>query len=217
MNGRISLFAAAICLVAPIASHAQDASPAAPGTCEIHIWAAERFNTLTEGAIWNNTLDSGFNNRPRKVDERGVPEHGPLDSGNQLKMMSALDLSALLHNPGAQIVVHEEPAKRRAVGPATGRQAPSASPCYMELTVAKNFFNRSGLTDRTLRSMFVFDDYGDQAMPRRSFVGWGVTTLVIFPAKQPELAKAADDELANAFRANVAQFAKYAFTPPKKK
>ncbi|MBW8842761.1 MAG: hypothetical protein JF608_13360, partial [Sphingomonadales bacterium] len=84
MNGRISLFAAAICLVAPIASHAQDASPAAPGTCEIHIWAAERFNTLTEGAIWNNTLDSGFNNRPRKVDERGVPEHGPLDSSNQL-------------------------------------------------------------------------------------------------------------------------------------
>ena len=217
MNGRISLFAAAFYLVAPVTSHAHDVSAAAPGACEIHIWAAERFNTLTEGAIWNNTLDSGFNNRPRKVGERGVPEHGPLDSSNQLKMLSALDLPSLLHNPSARIVVHDEPAKRRAVGPTTGRQAPSASPCYMELTVAKNFFNRSGLTDRTLRSMFIFDDCGDQAMPRRSFVGWGVTSLQIFPAKQLELAQAADDELANAFRANVAQFAKYAFTPPKKK
>lgn len=217
MKGHISLLATAFCLVAPAASNAQDSSSTTPGACEIHVWPAERFNTLTEGAIWNNTLDSGFNNRPRKADERGVPEHGPLDSANQLKMLSALDLSTLLHNPGARVIVHDEAAKRRAVGPATGRQSPSTSICYMELTVAKNFFNRSGLTDRTLRTMLIFDDYGDQPMPRRSFVGWGVTTLQIFPAKEPGFAQAADDELANAFRANVAQFAKYAFTPPKKK
>lgn len=217
MKGSISLFIAALCLAPPVATHAQDTAQATSGACEIHVWPAERFNTLTEGAIWNNTLDSGFNNRPRKVDERGVPEHGSLDSANQLEMLSALDLSTMLHNPGARVIVHDEAAKRRAIGPATGRQSPSTSTCYMELTVAKNFFNRSGLTDRTLRTMLIFDDYGDQAMPRRSFVGWGVTTLQIFPAKSPELAQAADDELANAFRANVAQFAKYAFAPPKKK
>jgi len=217
MRDYFGLLAAVFCIATPTASIAQDAPSQPSGVCEIHVWPAERFNTLTEGAIWNNSLDSGFNGRPRKADERAVPEHGPLDRANQLNMLSALDLPVLLHNPGARIVVHDDAAKRRAIGPATGRQSSSTSSCYMELTVAKNFFNRSNLTDRTLRTMFVFDDYGDQAMPKRSFVGWGVTSLQIYPAKVPEFAQAADDELAGAFRANVTQFAQFAFTPPKKK
>ena len=217
MRGLINAMAAAFCVAPTAASGAQDVPTPSTGGCEIHVWPAARFNTLTEGAIWNNSMDSGFNNRPRKADERTVPEHGPLDPDNQLKMLSSLDLPTLFHNPGARVVVHDEAAKRRAIGPATGRQSPSTSACYMELTVAKNFFNRSNLTDRTLRTMFIFDDYGDQAMPKKSFVAWGVTALQIFPAKQPELAQAASDELAKAFRDNVAQFAGYAFAPAKKK
>jgi hypothetical protein len=192
-------------------------APQSANGCEIHVWPAAKLNTLTEGAIWNNVLDSAVTPRSGGVRERVVPAAGPLDPEGQLHLIESVDLPALLRVPGAQVIIHNEVARRRATGGATGRQTNSDSKCYSELTVAKNFFNRSGLAERTLRTLFILDDYGNQPLPRRSFVAWGSTELQIFPAKVAEREQAASEELARAFQTNTRQFAGYAFAPPRKR
>lgn len=199
------------------APHDAAAQPDPPNACVIHIWPADTLHTLTEGAVWNNVVDSAFRTYPGRTPERQVPPHGPLDPPGQRRLLATLDLPMLLHSPGATVVLHEDSSTRRPTGPATGRQTPSRSPCYVEVTVAKNFFNRSGLTSNTLRTLFIYDDYRDQLLPVRSFVAWGASPLTLFPAKQPDQAVAADTEIAEAFKANVLKFSNYAFATPRKK
>lgn len=208
---------AVLCAFAPSCAAAQDAPPTAPANtitdaCEIHVWAAEKLNTLTEGAMWNNTLNSAIAPAGGKARERPVPP-GRLEPDRQLALLRQVDLGTVLHHPGATVVMHDGPSARRSTVTVAARQTSSTSRCYVELTVAKNFFNRSGLAERTLRTLFAFDDFGDRPTPQRSFIGWASTELQIFPAKAPELAQAADDELATAFRANAVRFAGYAFAP----
>lgn len=195
----------------------QPAAPVSPGRCEIHVWPADAFHSLTEGAVWNNVLDSAFVTRPGRKPERQAPNpaRGALDPANQLELLAALDLPTLLHLPGAVMISHASVSTRRVVGPVAGRQTQSTSPCYMEVTVMKNFFNRSGLTHNTLRTLLILDDYRDRPQPVRSFAAWGVTPLSVFPAKSPEQTGAAQSELAEAFRHNVRQFGTYAFAPPR--
>lgn len=184
--------------------------------CEIHVWTADRLHSLTEGAVWNNVLDSAITPHGERVRERAVPRSA-LDPEQQRTYLAALDLGTLLHAPGASVTVHTEASTRRATGAAAGRQTTSSAPCYYEVTIAKNFFNRSNLAERTLRTLVIFDDYGSQQVPQRSFVAWGTTELQIFPAKTPENEQAAADELAMAFKANITKFAGYAFAPRRKK
>ena len=190
--------------------------PADTDKCEIHVWASDKLNTLTEGAIWNNTLNSALAPTPGKKGERAVPP-GRLGPNSQITLLRDVELDKLLRHPGATIVMHDGPSARRASGTITSRQTASTSRCYVEFTVAKNFFSRSGLAERTLRTLFALDDFGDKQAPERSFIGWASTELQIFPAKTPQLAQSADDELAAAFRANTAQFAQFAFAPRKKR
>jgi hypothetical protein len=173
-------------------------------------------NTLTEGAIWNNTLNSALSPTAGRTRERAVPA-GQLEPDGQIALLRDVELDKILHHPGAAIIMHDGRSARRSTGTVTSRQTSSTSRCYVEFTVAKNFFNRSGLAERTLRTLFVFDDFGDRPVPQRSFMGWASTDLQIFPAKKPELIQAADEELAKAFRANTVQFAKFAFAPSKKR
>lgn len=201
----------------------QTSTPAQPvaelngSGCEIHIWPAANLNSLTEGAVWNNVVDSAFTPHPGRTPERQAPVHGSLDRAGQLKLISALELPTLLHMPGARVVSHDAESTRRVAAVGSGRQTGSTSPCYAEVTVAKNFFNRSNFTDRTLRTLLIFDDYRDQPHPVRTFVAWGATPLHLYPAKLPEQASAADAELAAAFQENVRKFIGYAFAPPRKK
>lgn len=212
-----------IIIVWVAATFLQPAVPAQPlaavngDGCEIHIWPAPHLNSLTEGAIWNNVLDSAFTPHPGRIPERQAPARGSLDPLGQLKLIDAIDLPTLLHMQGATLVPHEGESTRRAATAADKRQTVSTSPCYAEVTVAKNFFNRSSLTDRTLRTLLIFDDYRDKPQPVRTFVAWGTTPLHLYPAKRPEQSSAADAELATAFQENVRKFAGYAFAPPRKK
>lgn len=188
------------------------AKPAdAPGQCEIHVWTADRLHSLTEGAMWNNVMDSAITPHGGRVTERAVPQ-AALDPEAQRAQLAKLPIDRWFHLPGASVTIHTEPARRRASVPATGRQTASTAPCYREVTIARNFFNRSGLTSRTLRTLVIYDEYGDQPAPTRSFVSWATTALITFPAKKPEDEAAAAAEILTAFESNVSQFSLYATT-----
>jgi hypothetical protein len=212
----IVLAAPLMALVSLGATVGEQMPPTGSSACEIHVWTARQFHTLTEGAIWNNVEDSAYSPHGKQSKERSVPID-PLSPGDQRALLETLDLPALLHEPGARVIFHDEDSQRRPSGVGQTRQTNSASPCYAELTIAKNFFNRSELADRALRTMFILDDYGDQPMPKRSFASWGSTALQIFPAKVPENESAAQNELRAAFTANATKFAGFAFAQPKAK
>lgn len=187
-----------------------------PSQCEIHVWAADRLHSLTEGAIWNNVMDSAMTPHGGRVTERAVPPTA-LDPEIQRAQLAKLPIDRWFRLPGARVTIHAEPARRRANAPATGRQTASAAPCYREITIARNFFNRSGLTSRTLRTMVIYDEYGDQPAPARSFVSWATTALNTFPAKKPEDEAAAAAEILTAFESNLSQFSLYAIMARKPK
>lgn len=215
---RVAALSAVVGTVSTTAAQERAAPVAADhaGSCEIHVWPAGQLNTLTEGAVWNNTLNSAISPTGGKTRERTVPA-GRLAPDGQRALLHEVDLGGMFHQPGATVIWHDGPSARHATGAKIARQTASESPCYVELTIAKNFFNRSALAERTLKTLLIFDDFGDQPTPRRSFMGWGSTELQIFPAKQPDLAGAADEELSKAFRNNIVKFAGYAFATPKKR
>ena len=202
-----------LAILIPSIACAQDA-PTAP--CEIHVWPSARLNSLTEGAILNNVLDSAITPHGGRVTERAVPRTA-LDPEEQRAHLRAIDFAALLRAPGAVVTVHSEVSQRRVTGPPTGRQTASTAACYRELTIAKIFFSRSGLGSRNLRTLAIYDDFGAQPLSMRTFIGWAATPLKIFPAKQPESEAAAAAELAAAFKANITQFSGYVFAEPRKK
>lgn len=93
----------------------------------------------------------------------------------------------------------------------------STAPCYLEVTIARNFFNRSGLTSRTLRTLVIYDEYRDQPAPARSFVSWASTDLSTFPAKKAEDEAAAAAEILAAFESNISKLSLYVTAPRKAK
>lgn len=204
--------------IAALSAQSLDApkQPPAITGCEIHVWAAEPLHSLTEGAVFNNVIDSAITPHGGRVRERAVPRSA-LDPDQQRALLASIDFAGLFHAPGAAVTIHTVGSKRTATRPATDRQTDSGSPCYMEVTIAKNFFNRSTLGGRALRTLVIFDDYRDQPAVQRSFIAWGTSELRVFPAKEPENEAAADAELQSAFKANIAQFAGYAFAPVRKK
>lgn len=189
--------------------------PVPSGACEIHVWPSARLNSLTEGAIWNNVIDSAITPHGPRVTERAVPRSA-LDPEEQRQHLKTINFAVLLKTPEAVVTIHAEESKRRANMPVGGRQTISTAACYVELTIAKNFFSRSPMAGRMLRSLVILDNFGSQQLPERSFVAWADTRLHIFPAKRPKDEPAAAAELAAAFKANLNKFIGYALAPPRK-
>ena len=187
----------------------QPPAPAVTSQCEIHVWPADRLHSLTEGAIWNNTLDSAITPHGGRVTERAVPTTA-LDPETQRAQLAKLPIDRWFRVPGAKVEIHTEQSRRRATGRVAGRQTASTAPCYREVTIARNFFNRSGLASRTLRTLVIYDEYGDQPAPVRSFVSWASTDLAIFPAKKAEDEADAAAEILTAFESNISKFSLYA-------
>lgn len=212
----MKLISGAVLVLMVLAPSASIGQSTAPVGCEIHVWPSARLNSLTEGAIWNNVLDSAITAHGARVTERAVPRSA-LDPQEQREHLAAINIAALLRTPDAAVTIHNDESKRRITGASGGRQTSSTSSCYMELTVAKNFFSRSAMAGRTLRSLVILDNFGPQQTPVRSFMAWADTPLLIFPAKQPKDDAAAAAELAAAFKNNLIKFAGYSLAEPRRK
>jgi hypothetical protein len=199
-------FAVALFLASPAA--AQDAAPAG---CELHVWPAAEIKSVTQGWVWNHTVNQAFDQslggatRPRML--------GP---DRQVGMLRELDLPALLQLAPSAVVFHPEPLARTATAN-KARLSDSASPCYVELIVSQNFFDSAPMAPKSLRSLIVLRKFADAPEAQSSFSTWADTSLVVFPAKTADKAEAADREIAFAYTANIRIFAGYATKPPRKK
>jgi hypothetical protein len=209
---------------APSLAHAQEASatdyapstkglaPEAPADgCELHIWPAERMNSVTTGWLGGGLIEGALNSGKDANNKTLLAS--ALDSPSQLDALQELDLRTLLSlTPGTTIIRHEQPLERKTMNKVKTRRADSTAKCYSELIVADVFYQKAAIYGRSLRTLFMVREFGNDQKIDKEFKSWGGNGLKLFPPKEGEDAIAALDELVTVYQANFEEFAKNART-----
>lgn len=184
------------------------AQPAAATGCELHIWPAERFAAENSGLLGG--LAGALMNSGKNADNK-TQMASALDSAGQVDALESLELISLLKlSPGTVIVKHEEPLERKTMNKVKTRRADSASTCYSELIVADFFYQKSMMYGRSLRTLFMFRNFGPGQTIKLEYKNWGGNGLKLFPAKEGEDVQAANEEVVSVFKANFLEYARNA-------
>lgn len=219
MNFRKFLAAGLVLAAATTAAQAQDyqastkglAPEAAADGCELHVWPAERMNSVTTGWLGGGLIEGALNSGKDANNKTLLAS--ALDSPSQLDALQELDLRTLLSlTPGTTIIRHEQPLERKTMNKVKTRRADSTSKCYSELIVADVFYQKAAIYGRSLRTLFMVRQFGNDQKIDKEFKSWGGNGLKLFPPKEGEDAIAALDELVTVYQANFEEFAKNART-----
>lgn len=194
---------------------AQDAVPTpatvAPAACELHVWPAERMSSMTTGLLGGGLLDAALHSNKDASNKAQLAS--ALDSPTQVDALQSLDLIALLKlKPGTVVVRHEKPLERKTMNKVTTRRSDSTARCYEELIVADVFYQKAAIYGRSLKTLFMVRDFGDDQKIDFEYKAWGGNGLKLFPPKAGEDAIAALDELVVVFKKNFEEYAKNART-----
>jgi hypothetical protein len=176
----------AAALAASVAFFAAASASAQQAPCELHIWPAERMTSVTNKAKMASALDSP----------------------SQLDALQSLDLATMLDlEPGTVIVRHEEPLVRKTMNKIKTRRSDSKAACYRELIVGDVFYQKAAIYGRSLHTLFMVRDFGNDQTIDFEYKGLGGNGLKLFPAKEGEDVIAALDELVTVFKKNFVEYA----------
>jgi hypothetical protein len=201
------MLATCVLAMATTPALAQDAASApalAPAPCELHIWPAERFNAVTTG--WFGAIEALANSGKNATDKTTMAS--ALDSPSQIDALQSLDLVTLLNlKPGTIFVRHETPLERKTMNKVKTRRSDSTAACYQELIVADVFYQKAAIYGRSLRTLFMYRDFGNDQVIDGEYKAWGGNGLKLFPPKEGEDAIAAGEELVSVFKKNFEEYA----------
>jgi hypothetical protein len=168
-------------------------------------------NSITTGWLGGGLLDAAINSG--KDANNKTLLSSALDSPSQLDALQDLDLRTLIAlTPGTTIIRHETPLERKTMNKVKTRRADSTSKCYSELIVADVFYQKAAIYGRSLRTLFMVRQFGNDQKIDKEYKAWGGNGLKLFPPKEGEDAVAALDELVTVYKANFEEFAKNART-----
>jgi len=173
--------------------------------CELHVWPAERMASQTSGLFGPGLLSSAINGKRDSSNQALMAS--ALDSPSQLTALTAMDLRGMMaRTPGTTIVLHETPLERHTMNKIKTRRAESTSKCYSELIVADVFFQKAMLYGRSLNTLFMLRDFGDDQKIDKQYKSWGGNGISLFPPKEGEDVGAALNELVDVFKKNFVEF-----------
>ena len=89
----------------------------------------------------------------------------------------------------------------------TGRRSDSTAACYSELITADVLYHKAAIYGRSLKTLFMVRDFGNDQKIDFEYKAWGGNGLSLFPAKEGEDAVAALDELVGVFKKNFEEYA----------
>ncbi len=178
-----------------------EADDGAPASCELHIWAAPALRTVTQSALWNQTVDQAIHG-PHPVPGLSAQALPPEE---QFAVLEAADPGAGLGIASAHVVRNGQPLDEHASASPV-RHDPSTTYCYAELIVSHLVYASDPLAGRSLNILFQFRDFRTGATPARSFSTWSHRPLAIFPAKAEADSAAASAEIKTAFGQGFADF-----------
>lgn len=185
--------------------------------CELHIWPAERFQAMTSGwlsglGVVGAVADSAGHASGDQGRKAAIAS--ALDSEGQTKALELLDLTKLLNIKPSALVLHGTPLDRKTVNKILTRRSDSTSPCYAELIVADLFYQKTAIYGRSLKTLFIFRNFGTTTQKPAIYKGWGGNGLKLFPPKEGEDIQAANNELVSVFKADFEEFARNASKSP---
>ncbi|MEA3039736.1 MAG: hypothetical protein QOE79_2249 [Sphingomonadales bacterium] len=206
----------AVAFSATTAALAQDAAAPTPAAappetqCELHVWPAERFQAITTGwlsgfGVVGAVAEAAGNADKNKTNRTQIAS--ALEPQGQLDALTALELTNLLKSRPARVIVHVDPLDRKTINKISTRRAESASPCYSELIVADVLYQKAAIYGRSLKTLFMYRDFGAARDKPWIYKAWGGNGLKIFPPKPGEDVQAANDELVTTFKKNFEEFA----------
>lgn len=202
---------------APAAATPAEAAPKGPETvihapegaadgCELHVWPAERMNSITTGWLGGGLLDAAIH--ANRDSSNKTMMASALDSPSQLDALLSLDLRGMLKlTPGTTIVTHATPIERKSMNAVKSRRSDSQAKCYSELIVADLFYQKAAIYGRSLKTLFLVRDFGSDDKIDFQYKAWGGNGLKLFPPKEGEDALAALDELVGVFKKNFTEYA----------
>ena len=203
------MLAAAVAAAAtpPVPQEVAATPVAQPPGCELHVWPAERFSSMTTGLLGGGLLDAAIHADTDKNNRTQIAS--ALDSQGHVDALNSLDLAALLKVHPARVIVHNEPLVRHTVNDIKTRRSDSQASCYSELIVADLFYQKAAIYGRTLRALFIYRDFGANGQTAtRIYKNWGGNGLKLFPPKPGEDVSAANAELTTVFKADFQEFAR---------
>ncbi len=203
--------ATAIACIAFGGSQSVAAQTAAPA-CELRV-----FPTL-EGQAQTTSLLSGFGiigavadaaaNKDRNISEAEYLKEA-LGPKFQVDALQTIDLVKELKLPEGTVVTYETPiADRKITTKAKTRLTDSAAPCYAELLVTQNFYQKKAIYGRSLNNRFIFKDFRTGKTQATLVKGRGGNGLEHFPPKTTDETEAAEADLRQAFTKNFVEYAK---------
>ncbi len=198
---------AAPAVVTTPAPNTQGLLPTAPADgCELHIWPAERMTSVTTGWLGGGLLDAALHSG--KDANNKTLMASALDSPSQLDALQSLDLRVMMNiSPGTTIIRHESALERKTMNKVKVRRSDSAAQCYSELIVADVFYQKAAIYGRSLRTLFMFRNFGNDQKIDKEYKAWGGNGLKLFPPKEGEDAIAALDELVGVYKKNFDEYA----------
>jgi hypothetical protein len=180
------------------------ADAAAAASCELHIWPAERMNSMTSGLL-GGLVGAALN--AGKDSSNKAAMASALDSPSQLDALQSVDLVAALGlQPGTRIIRHEQPLDRKTMNKIKTRRSDSTASCYEELIVADVFYQKAAIYGRSLRTLFMVRRFDAGQKIVFQYKAWGGNGLKLFPAKEGEDQTAALDELVTVFKKNFDEY-----------
>ncbi|QVM83376.1 hypothetical protein [Novosphingobium decolorationis] len=192
---------------APAAPHEGLLPSVAADGCELHIWPAERMNSVTTGLLGGGLLDAALHSGKDASNKSLLAS--ALDSQSQLDALLALDLrEELALSAGTTFVVHDEPLERKTMNKVKTRRSDSQAACYSELIVADVFYQKAAIYGRSLKTLFMLRKFDAAQKIAFEYKAWGGNGLKLFPPKEGEDTIAALDELVGVFKANFSEYAK---------
>jgi hypothetical protein len=196
----------AAALAASVAFFAAASASAQQAPCELHIWPAERMTSVTTGLLGGGLLDAAMHGGKDASNKAKMAS--ALDSPSQLDALQSLDLATMLDlEPGTVIVRHEEPLVRKTMNKIKTRRSDSKAACYRELIVGDVFYQKAAIYGRSLHTLFMVRDFGNDQTIDFEYKGLGGNGLKLFPAKEGEDVIAALDELVTVFKKNFVEYA----------
>lgn len=193
-------------LASSASAQRQEPTAAPADGCELHVWPAERMSSQTSGLLGPGLLNSAINGKRDSSNQALMAS--ALDSPSQLNALTSLDLRTLLaRSPGTTIVLHQTPIVRNSMNKVKTRRSDSTAQCYSELIVADVFYQKAMLYGRSLRTLFMLRDFGNDQKIDKEYKAWGGNGLSLFPPKEGDDAVAALDELVGVFKRNFEEYA----------
>lgn len=200
----IAQVAAAGLLAVSNGAIAQDT--AAPSPCELHIWPAERMTSITTGLLGGGLIDAMVHSGTDASNKASLAS--ALDSASQLDALQSLDLASLIKlAPGTVLVRHDQPLERKSMNKVKTRRSDSKATCYSELIVADVFYQKAAIYGRSLRTLFMIRNFGNDQKIDFEYKAWGGNGLSLFPPKEGEDVDAALTELVSVFKKNFQEYA----------